>query len=103
MTEAAGLILYYGIYLAGGAVLGLAFLWGLWLTVQKLPTTRHPALLVFASLILRFAISLAGFYVIVQMGSWDQILVAVAGFTLPRLFLSRRLQRPQEVNGGVDS
>ncbi|MCK7548121.1 ATP synthase subunit I [Marinobacter koreensis] len=103
MTETLIQILYYGIYLASGAILGLVFLWGLWLTVQKLPATRHPALLVMASLILRFAVSLAGFYVIVQLGGWDQILMAVAGFTLPRLFLARRLQPPQEVSGGVDS
>ncbi|MFO7529818.1 MAG: ATP synthase subunit I [Marinobacter sp.] len=75
-----------------GVLLGTVFLWGLWLTVQRLPTAAHPAIMMLASLLLRFGVTLAGFLVIARIGSWEHLLVAAAGFTLPRLMIGRRLK-----------
>ncbi|HRY16699.1 MAG TPA: ATP synthase subunit I, partial [Candidatus Competibacteraceae bacterium] len=47
-----------------GAVLGLFYFAGLWFTLRQLPGHPHPALWVAGSFILRLAISLSGFYVI---------------------------------------
>ena len=95
MTEGeslSGLLLAYGGSFGLGVLLGMAFLWGLWLTVRRLPTTRHPALLMLASLMLRFGLTLAGFLIIARYGSWEYLLAAAVGFTLPRLLIGQRLQ-----------
>lgn len=86
------LMLGYGASFALGCLLGSGFLWGLWLTVRRLPTADHPALLMLASLMLRFGITLAGFLLIARVAGWEHLLVAAAGFTLPRLLLKHRLQ-----------
>ncbi len=86
-----GLILSYGASFGFGCVLGSAFLWGLWLTVRRLPTAGHPALLMLSSLLLRFGITLAGFLLVARLGSWEHLLVAAAGFTLPRLLMKHRI------------
>jgi F1F0 ATPase subunit 2 len=77
-----------------GSLIGLVFYIGLWITVRQLGQTRHPGLLMLTSLLLRFTIALAGFSLIAHHGSWQQILVAVVGFTLIRIILSSRL-RPE--------
>lgn len=97
MTEGeslTALVLGYGGSFALGCLLGIVFLWGLWLTVRRLPTADHPALLMFASLMLRFGVTLAGFLLIIRMGSWEHLLVAAIGFTLPRLLIRHRFQGP---------
>ena len=68
-----------------GALLGLVFFWGLWLTVRRLPDARHPALRMLVSLLLRFAVVLAGFYVLARQGEWQHLIIAAAGFVLVRL------------------
>jgi len=88
----AGVMLGYGASFAFGCLLGSAFLWGLWLTVRRLPTADHPALLMLASLLVRFTITLAGFLLLARMAGWEHLLVAAIGFTLPRLFMKHRIQ-----------
>ncbi|MGD8783354.1 MAG: ATP synthase subunit I [Thioalkalispiraceae bacterium] len=85
-----------------GSLIGLVFYLGLWLTVRKLQQVRHPALLMLASLLLRFAFALAGFYLIAHYGGWQQLLVAVVGFTLIRIILSSRL-RPKQNTREVET
>lgn len=77
---------------AVGALLGLAFFWGLWETVKYLGKARHPALWMLASMIVRFALALGVFFVLAQYGSWTYLLAGVLGFTLSRLFITRRYQ-----------
>ncbi|RBP31063.1 F1F0 ATPase subunit 2 [Marinobacter pelagius] len=86
------LMLGYGGSFAFGCLLGTAFLWGLWLTVRRLPTAAHPAFLMLASLILRFGLTLAGFLLIARLAGWEHLLIAAIGFTLPRLLMKHRLQ-----------
>jgi F1F0 ATPase subunit 2 len=81
-------------------ILGLAFLAGLalsffyfgnlWWTVQHLPESRHPALMALRNFFLRMAVILGGFYVVMG-GSWERLLVCLAGFLIMRPMLVHRL------------
>lgn len=73
-----------------GWMLGLFFFGGLWWTVRRLPTTNHPALLLMGSLVLRMAVALAGFYLLLRL-HWQAVLIALVAFTLTRLWLRYRL------------
>lgn len=75
---------------AAGLGLGLFYFGGLWLTVQRLPRSRHPGLLTLGSLIVRLGVTLPGFY-LVMAGRWERLLVCLAGFLVVRLVLVRRL------------
>jgi F1F0 ATPase subunit 2 len=77
---------------AAGAVLGSIFFWGLWETVKHLGKARHPALLMLTSVVIRFALVITGFYMMASYGGWEHVLSGLVGFTLLRLFMTRRLQ-----------
>ena len=81
--------LYLAAAAAGGFAIGLAYFAILWLSVRRLPTSSHPALLILASLAFRFLLALGGFY-LVGAADWRRFLAALAGFTIARLFCSRR-------------
>ena len=81
--------------LVAGALLGLVFFGGLWTTVSGLDRSTHPALLTLASLLLRFGLALAAFYFLARYAGWQHVLAAVIGFTLPRLFIIRRISLPR--------
>ena len=70
-----------------GILLGIFFYGGLWLTVRRLATTHHPFALSLGSLLLRMAVTLAGF-VFVLHGRWQNAAVALVGFTAARLLLA---------------
>ena len=72
-----------------GAVLGAVFFGGLWWTVQKSLTFRRPALWLFASLILRMSIALAGFYLVGQ-AQWERLMACLLGFLAARLIVTWR-------------
>jgi F1F0 ATPase subunit 2 len=50
-----------------GILLGLLYFGGLWLTVRRLPRTRHPIQLSIVSLVLRLGLCLAGFSLLLVM------------------------------------
>jgi F1F0 ATPase subunit 2 len=77
---------------ASGALLGLAFFWGLWATVKQLGQKRHPVLMILGSLVLRFGLVLIGFYLLTQHGGWQPVLSAAVGFTLIRVIMVHRLR-----------
>ena len=66
-----------------GLLLGTIFFGGLWFTVRKLVTSKRPALWFLGSFILRVSITLIGFYYI-SSGSWQRLLICVAGFITAR-------------------
>lgn len=66
-----------------GMGLGLIFFGGLWLTVRQLPTTRMPILLFLGSLLVRMAVTLVGFYLVMD-GRWERLLACLAGFVMMR-------------------
>lgn len=55
-------LLLYLLALAVGILLGLVYFIGLWYTVRRLGTRRHPHGLFVSSFLVRTAIVLAGFY-----------------------------------------
>ena len=82
--------------LLGGVLLGAMFFGGLWWTVRKGVSSNRPALLFFASLMLRTSIVLAGFY-FAGHGDWERLLVCLVGFVTARLIvtrLTRAVERP---------
>jgi len=85
-----GPLLGYLASLGLGLALGMFFLWSLWLTVRSLPTSRRPALLMLGSLTFRFAVVIAGFYLVARYGDWQHLLLTTAGFVLPRLLIRRQ-------------
>ena len=77
---------------AAGALLGLAFFWGLWATVKQLSQKQHPVLILLGSLTLRFGLILFGFFLLAQHGGWQQVISAAIGFTLIRVLIVRRFR-----------
>lgn len=76
-----------------GVLLGGFFFGGLWLTVRCLPATRHPLVVTLGSLLVRTAVTLAGFFFIIG-GRWQNALAALAGFTAARFLLRLERSRP---------
>jgi F1F0 ATPase subunit 2 len=75
-----------------GAILGLLFYGGLWMTVRALPVTRHPIALTLSSVTLRTAAVLSGLW-LVAGGRWQNALACVAGFVIGRIAVSRVVLR----------
>ncbi len=75
-----------------GALLGLAFFWGLWVTLNGIERAHRPALRMLGSLLLRFSLALAGFYLLAYYAGWQHLLTAAIGFTLSRLVIIRRMR-----------
>lgn len=75
-----------GVLLAGVA-LGLFFFGGLWLTVARLTTARHPAILAVASFWIRTAV-VAGAMLLVIRQHWQYGLILILGFALGRVATS---------------
>ena len=76
-------IIYMILAFIGGLLLGTIFFGGLWLTVRKLVISKIPAILFLGSFLLRVSITLIGFYYI-SSGSWQRLLICVAGFITAR-------------------
>jgi F1F0 ATPase subunit 2 len=85
--------------LAGGA-LGVMYFGGLWWTVRRSLASKRPGLWVFASLLVRMALALAGFYWL-GSGRWESMLACLAGFVLARAMLIRMTRLPSERVGIV--
>jgi F1F0 ATPase subunit 2 len=86
--------------LAAGGGLGLVYFGSLWLTVRRLPTAQHPALLTLGSFVARTAVILIGLY-IVMGGRWERLLASLVGFVLARDILIRRWRpRPAHPESG---
>jgi len=75
-----------------GVFLGAVFFGGLWWTVREGISSRHPALLFLASLLLRTSVTLAGFYFIGR-GHWERLVICLFGFVIAR-FIVMRMTRP---------
>ncbi len=78
-----------------GVMLGLFFYGGLWWTVKKTMTSSRPALWLFASMLLRMGVALAGIY-FVSDGQFKPLLACLAGFFIARITVSRLTRLPQE-------
>lgn len=76
-----------------GLGLGLFYFGGLWWTVNRVATAGQPGLLMLGSMLLRGAVVLAGFWLVMD-GQLDRLIACVVGFFVMRTLLIRRL-RPQ--------
>jgi F1F0 ATPase subunit 2 len=74
-----------------GIALGALYFGGLWLTVQRLRVVRRPGTLLLVSFVVRTALVLAGFY-LVMGGQWERLVACVVGFVIAR-FVSVWLSR----------
>ncbi len=87
-----------------GLVTGLAYYGGLWLTVRKSLVSRHPAVWFASSLIVRIALVAASF-LLLSNGSWQRLLLGLAGFIIARpivIRLTRCKQAGQPPTGKED-
>jgi len=78
-----------------GLLLGVIFFGGLWWTVRKGVSARRPALLFLGSLVLRSAVTVAGFYVVGD-GHWQRLLACLLGFVIARFMVTRLAGPPAE-------
>lgn len=74
-----------------GMALGAFYFGGLWITVCRIPTMPMPAIWLALSFAVRTAVVLSGFY-IVAAGSWERLVLSVAGFLIARMLLIRHLR-----------
>lgn len=79
-----------------GGLAGFVYFFGLWLTLKQLPVSKNPGLLMLSSLLLRMAIVMSVFYLIMRNIGWQGLLIALLGLTLVRFILSRRY-KPEPV------
>ncbi len=87
MNDLQSLILSW----AAGVLLGGMFFGGLWWTVRKGLSSKHPALWFLVSQLLRLSIAMAGFYV-VAAGDWERLLACLVGFMTARFVVARLTQ-----------
>jgi len=74
-------------FIAGIGLAGLHFA-GLWLTISKLATSKHPGVLTMLSLLVRLSLTLTAIY-FVMGGHWQRLLACVVGFFIARLVAVR--------------
>jgi F1F0 ATPase subunit 2 len=79
--------------LLAGVLLGAFFFGGLWWTIRSSSPSQWSGLLFSASLLLRMAVTIAGFY-LVSHGEWRKLLACLAGFLLARIAVTRRIRIP---------
>ncbi|MFA5668334.1 MAG: ATP synthase subunit I [Balneolaceae bacterium] len=78
--------------LVAGGALGVIFFGGLWYTVRLGLRSKQSALIFTASLILRMAIVLVGFYYI-GADNWQKMLAVLVGFLIARIIITRITQK----------
>lgn len=81
--------------LTAGIILGIFYFGGLWLTLERLSSSKNPYVLTLGSFFVRTAISLIGFYLVVRGGHWERLLVCISGFIFIKILLVYRL-RPEK-------
>jgi F1F0 ATPase subunit 2 len=75
--------------IVAGFVLGLLYFWTLWLTAQRLPTSKQTAMLMFGSYFGRTFVLLGSFYLLMD-GSWLRLILMLLGFIAARMIMVRR-------------
>ena len=81
--------------LVAGLMLGAIFFGGLWWTVRKGVSSKHPALWFLGSMVVRMSIVLAGFY-FVGRGDWQRLTACLVGFIIARFIVLRLTRTPIE-------
>ena len=76
-----------------GVLLGAFFFGGLWWTIRSRSPSQWSGLLFSASLLLRMAVAVTGFY-LVSHGEWRKLAACLAGFLLARIAVTRLIHLP---------
>ncbi len=76
--------------LVWGAILGLVYFGGLWLTVRRVTTGKHQAIVMLGSFIIRNALMVIGFFPVIRQG-WQYALICLASIIIVRFILIRRI------------
>ena len=76
-----------------GVLLGALFFGGLWWTIRSSPPSLWSGLLFSASLLLRMAVAITGFY-LVSHGEWRKLVTCLVGFLLARIAVTRLIRLP---------
>ncbi len=84
MNELLELILPW----TAGVMLGALFFGGLWWTVRKGLSSKHPALWFLVSQLARMSVTLTGFYMVAG-GHWERLMACLVGFICARLVIAR--------------
>jgi len=79
--------------LLAGVLLGAFFFGGLWWTIRSRSPSQWSGLLFSASLLLRMAVAVTGFY-LVSHGEWRKLAACLAGFLLARIAVTRLIRIP---------
>lgn len=77
---------------AAGAALSVLYHAGLWWTVRRGITATRPAVWFSVSLIVRFSLVAAGFYLLAA-GQWQRVLACLIGFLVARILAIRAAAR----------
>jgi len=77
-----------GLALVMGVFIGAIFFGGLWWTVLKVVSSKHSALWMICSLLIRTSIPLFGFYFI-SNGNWERLIICLLGFIIARHIVMR--------------
>lgn len=86
MADGAGIALAFAV----GAGLGLFYFGGLWLTLKRLPGSKHPALYALASFFARTVVVVAVVFLVARH-SWQRIAACLVSFIAVRALLVHRL------------
>ena len=76
-----------------GILLGTFFFGGLWWTIRAGSPSQWSGLLFSASLMLRMAVAISGFY-LVSHGDWRKLVACLVGFLLARIAVTRLIGLP---------
>ena len=82
---------------SAGAIFGAFFFGGLWWTVKKGVSSEKPAQLFLASLFIRTAVVLGGFYLALQSGTY-RFIACIAGFITAHLAANIILFPSEKIN-----
>lgn len=74
-----------------GIILGIVYFGGLYFTVTKMNTVKHPSILMTVSLILRMAILIVVFYYLAKIG-YKNMLFALIGVIIVRILMTFRFK-----------
>jgi F1F0 ATPase subunit 2 len=82
----------WGFSVIWGVLLGLFYFGGLWMTLKYISRSKNPKSFMFLSFVVRVALVLVGFWVIVRLDRVAFIL-AFPAFLITRVILTRSLGR----------
>jgi len=89
-------MLYLCMTFMAGIAIGALYFGGLWWTVQRLPRSRNPSLLMLVSFLVRTGAA-AGCFILIMGNKWEPIAAGLLGFVVIRIVLVRRVKAAEVV------